>query len=121
VRNESTRRDLKRAIVDLCFRCHGVMGKRLHDLDRPSFLRRDHEVKDNRVLAAEWSSTGPDPSLNGEFLDATFPKGEAAKDPDYRNGKGTDTVSYRIELPPDVDPSRVSIRATLYYQSIPPS
>jgi hypothetical protein len=29
-------------------------------------------------------------------------------------------VTYRIELPPDVDPARVSVRATLYYQSIPP-
>jgi hypothetical protein len=54
------------------------------------------------------------------FLEATWPKGGAEHDPDYGNGKGTDTVTYRIELPPDVDPARVSVRATLYYQSIPP-
>jgi cytochrome c551/c552 len=85
-----------------------------------SFLRRDHEVKDNRLLPAGWTKQGPDPSLNGVFLEATWPKGGAEKDPDYSNGKGTDTVTYRIDLPPDVDPARVSVRATLYYQSIPP-
>ena len=85
-----------------------------------SFLRRDHEVKDNRLLPSGWSPTGPDPSLNGEFLDATFPKGEAASDPDYRDGQGSDTVRYRIQLPPDVDPRNVSVQARLFYQSIPP-
>jgi hypothetical protein len=85
-----------------------------------SFLRRDHEVKDNRLLPLGWTKQGPDPSLNGDFLHATWPKGDAEKDPDYNDGKGTDAVTYRIDLPPDVDPSRVSVRATLYYQSIPP-
>jgi hypothetical protein len=85
-----------------------------------SFLRRDHEVKDNRLLPVGWTKQGPDPSLNGVFLEATWPKGGAEKDPDYGNGKGTDSVTYRIELPADVDPARVSVRATLYSQSIPP-
>jgi hypothetical protein len=85
-----------------------------------SFLRRDREVKDNRLLPAGWSAAGPDPSLNGEFLDATFPKGDAARDPDYRDGRGSDTVTYRIQLPPDVDPKDVSVQARLFYQSIPP-
>jgi hypothetical protein len=85
-----------------------------------SFLRRDHEVKDNRLLPTGWSRTGPDPSLNGDFLEATFPKGDAERDPDYRDGRGTDTVTYRIQLPPDVDPANVSVQARLYSQSIPP-
>jgi cytochrome c553/cytochrome c551/c552 len=85
-----------------------------------SFLRRDEELKDNRLLPAGWTKQGPDPSFNGRYLHATWPKGTAEKDPDYQDGKGTDTVTYRIELPPDVDPARVSVRATLYYQSIPP-
>jgi mono/diheme cytochrome c family protein len=85
-----------------------------------SFLRRDHEVKDNRLLPVGWTKQGPDPSLNGVFLEATWPKGGAEQDPDYGDGRGTDTVTYRIELPADVDPARVSVRATLYYQSIPP-
>ena len=78
-----------------------------------SFIRRDHEVKDNRLLPAGWTATGPDPSLNGVFLDATYPKGDAEHDPDYRDGKGSDRVTYRIELPPDVDPKNVSVRAAL--------
>jgi hypothetical protein len=85
-----------------------------------SFIRRDEEVKDNRLLPLGWTEQGPDPSLNGEFLHATFPKGNAANDPDYKNGKGSDTVTYKVTLPPDVNPKNVSVRATLYYQIIPP-
>ncbi|HEV7766546.1 MAG TPA: cytochrome P460 family protein [Thermoanaerobaculia bacterium] len=85
-----------------------------------SFIRRDEEVKDNRLLPLGWTEEGPDKSLNGEFLIGTYPKGNAAKDPDYRNHKGTDTVTYKITLPPDVNPANVSVRATLYYQIIPP-
>jgi hypothetical protein len=85
-----------------------------------SFIRRDQDVKDNRLLPAGWTEKGPDPSLNGRFLEATVPHGEAKKDPDYRDGKGHDRVTYRIELAPDVDTASVSIRATLYYQNIPP-
>jgi hypothetical protein len=54
-----------------------------------SFLRRDEEVKDNRLLPRGWTHKGPTPSLNGEFLHSTFPKGEAATDPTYQNGSGT--------------------------------
>ena len=72
------------------------------------------------MLPSGWTPTGPDPSLNGEFLDATFPKGDAASDPNYRDGKGTDTITYRIPLPSDVDPRNVSVQARLFYQSIPP-
>ena len=62
------------------------------------------------MLPAGWTKQGSDPSFNGRFLHATWPKGSAEKDPDYQDGKGTDTVTYRIELPPDVDPARVSVR-----------
>ncbi|HVR40917.1 MAG TPA: cytochrome P460 family protein, partial [Thermoanaerobaculia bacterium] len=85
-----------------------------------SFIRRDEEVKDNRLLPLGWTEEGPDPSLNGEFLHATFPKGNAASDPDYRNHKGNDTVTYKFTLPDDVNVANVSVRATLYYQIIPP-
>jgi hypothetical protein len=54
------------------------------------------------------------------FLEATFPRGEAEKDPQYRDGKGSDTVTYRVQLPPDVNPAAVSVQARLFYQSIPP-
>jgi mono/diheme cytochrome c family protein len=85
-----------------------------------SFIRRDHDVKDNRLLPLGWTEKGPDPSLNGRFLKATHPHGEAERDPDYRDGKGHDTVQYRITLPDGVDPSNVSVRASLWYQNIPP-
>ena len=85
-----------------------------------SFIRRDHDVKDNRLLPLGWSPQGPDPSLNGRFLKATFPHGDAERDPDYRNGSGTDRVTYEIELPPDVDTTALTVRASLYYQNIPP-
>lgn len=85
-----------------------------------SFIRRDKDIKDNRLLPIGWTEKGPDPSLNGRFLKATFPHGAAEKDPDYRDGKGHDRVTYKIVLPDDVDPSAVSVRATLYYQNIPP-
>ena len=96
VRDLKTRADLKQTVVDTCMRCHGVTGKRQDDLDHPGghFALED--------------------------LDATFPKGDAARDPDYRDSKGSDTVTYRIQLPPDVDPKDVSVQARLFYQSIPP-
>jgi hypothetical protein len=85
-----------------------------------SFIRRDHEVKDNRLLPLGWTRNGPDPSLNGAFLKATHPHGNAKDDPEYLDGKGHDSVTYEIAVPPGVDPKNVSVRATLYYQSIPP-
>jgi len=88
-----------------------------------SFIRRDDEVKDNRLLPRGWTAKGPSPQLNGEFLHSTFPKGEAAKDPTYLNGSGTSVVRYEIalsQLPKGIDPSKLVVKATLYYQSIPP-
>ncbi len=86
-----------------------------------SFIRRDHEVKDNRLLPHGYTPEGPDPaSLTGRWLEATRPKGAAAKDPDYQNKLGRDTTRYCITLPAGVDPKSVVVRATLWYQSIPP-
>ena len=85
-----------------------------------SFIRRDQDVKDNRLLPLGWTKEGPDPSLNGRYLHATYPHGNAKDDPDYKGGKGLDRVQYRIELPADVDPKNVSVRASVYYQNIPP-
>ena len=52
-----------------------------------------------------------------------FPEGDAAKDPSYTDGSGTSKLRYAVpvaELPKGVDPSRLKVKATLYYQSIPP-
>src|SRR6266496_2854209 len=84
-----------------------------------SFTRRDETVKDNRLLPIGWTEHGPDPSLNGRFLAATHAEGVHG-DPDYVNGQGMDRIIYQITLPAGVDPSRVAVQATLYYQSIPP-
>ena len=86
-----------------------------------SFIRRDHEVKDNRLLPLGWKPDGPQPGVLPKFfLDATHPKGDAEHDPDYKDGKGGDTLTYRIHLPAGVDPSKVTLSATLWSQSIPP-
>ncbi|HEX2835089.1 MAG TPA: hypothetical protein VHW00_18895 [Thermoanaerobaculia bacterium] len=85
-----------------------------------SFIRRDQDVKDNRLLPLGWTAKGPDPSLNGRFLEATYPHGNAKTDADYKDGKGHDRVTYRITLPADIDASAVTVRASLYYQNIPP-
>jgi len=55
-----------------------------------------------------------------EFLVATFPKGRAAEDPSYRDGKGHAIVDYRILVPAGTDPARVRVKATLWYQSWAP-
>jgi hypothetical protein len=89
-----------------------------------SFIRRDRTVKDNRLLPKGWTARGPDPaSLGGEFLHATFPEGDAAKDPSYLDGSGTSVVRYAVPLtalPAGIDPGRLRITATMFYQSIPP-
>ena len=86
-----------------------------------NFTRRDVQLKDNRLLPIGWATKGPDPSLNGRYLHATFPEGNAVNDPDYKDGKaGTDNIAYRITLPAGVDPRKCRVQATLYYQTIPP-
>ncbi len=85
-----------------------------------SFIRGSETVKDNRLLPRGWKAKGPGPELNGEFLRATYPDAQTMKDPQYADGSGSDQVTYRIALPAGVDPQRVVVKATLYYQAIPP-
>ncbi len=86
-----------------------------------SFIHRDLEVKDNRLLPIGWKKEGPAPSAIPEaFLEATYPGPLAIKDPDYLNGTGSDVISYRVKLPERVDPSNLSVRATVYSQSWAP-
>ena len=88
-----------------------------------SFLRRTEIPKDNRLLPRGWTKDGPAPqSFKGEFLHSTFAEGDAANDPAYRNGSGTSVVRYEIPLSrlSKADTSKLTVKATLYYQSIPP-
>jgi hypothetical protein len=85
-----------------------------------SFVRGCETVKDNRLLPRGWKKDGPGPALTGRFLEATRPDPETAKDPRYADGSGSDEVTYRIELPAGVDPAKLKVRATLYYQALPP-
>jgi len=76
-----------------------------------SFLALDSIVKENRLQPRGWRRGGP-------FWHETQPHGESARDVDYWNSKGADRLVYRIPL------TRVrgatQVRATLYYQAIPP-
>jgi hypothetical protein len=85
-----------------------------------SFIHGSEVVKDNRLLPRGWKPEGPDPALNGAFLRATYPCPTTRKDPRYGDGSGSDEVTYRIPAPEGVDPSRLAVRATLYYQAMPP-
>jgi len=84
-----------------------------------SFIALDHKVKDNRLQPRGWKSTGP-------FADETGPVGTCvssreggACDPHYSDGSGTNVIRYEIPLNRKTAKA-ASVRATLYYQSIPP-
>lgn len=83
-----------------------------------SFLARVEELKDNRLLPVGWTRTGPT-GFKSEFADATAAHGDAASDPDFIDGTGSDTLVYQAQLPTGVA-LPLKVRATLYYQSIPP-
>ena len=83
-----------------------------------SFIRRDKPVKDNRLLPLGWTEKGPDPSLSGEFLEATHPIA-IGDDGHYKDGSGSSVVTYEVPLN-GIDPDSLSVTATIYYQSIPP-
>ena len=86
-----------------------------------SFTRRDHEIKDNRLLPAGWSPNGPpDLKIPEPFLEATHPIGDAEHDPVYLMGAGKSTVRYEIPLPPRANSSSVSAKVGLYLQTMPP-
>ena len=85
-----------------------------------SFVRGCETAKDNRLLPRGWKAEGPGPALSGRFLKATHPDARTAKDPRYGDGSGSDEVAYRIALPQGAEGSPLKVRATLYYQSMPP-
>lgn len=90
------------------------------DLLTTSFVRGCETVKDNRLLPKGWSTDGPGGGLSGVFLAATHPGPLASDDADFVDGTGRDQTLYRVRLPEHADPNRMTIRATLYYQALPP-
>lgn len=76
-----------------------------------SFLSLDHRVKDNRIQPKGWKPNGP-------YAGETRPEGTGA-DPNYTNGSGRSVVRYEIPLNAATDRAS-QVRATLYYQTIPP-
>ncbi len=88
-----------------------------------SFVRRDHHLKDNRLLPQGWRENGPPGiALPKNWLDATHPEGDyVTSDPHYADGSGRAVVRYRIPVPPGVDPARLRVVATLWSQSWEPS
>jgi hypothetical protein len=77
-----------------------------------SFLSLANDVKDNRLTPRGWSGQGP-------YASWTTPIAvDAALSPGYFNGNGSDALVYRV--PAGVAARVARVRATLYYQSIPP-
>ncbi len=77
-----------------------------------SFLSLNNKIKDNRILPAGWSSSGPN-------ADVTSPEGTEG-DTNYGNGCGCSVVRYRPALTAQQLASATQVQATLYYQTIPP-
>src|SRR5579875_2724932 len=82
-----------------------------------SFIRRDDDLKENRILPIGWRADAPIPE---RYLIATYPVGGARQDPVYKNGLGQSIVRYQLQLPSNVDAAKAKVSATIYYQTIPP-
>jgi hypothetical protein len=107
-----------------------------------SFIHRNRHPKDNRLLPAGYLEPGSAAfeqkfgasGIIKAFMEATRPEGlqgdvetcpeadissaHCQQDADFQPGQ--DTVHYRIKLPAGSDPRQLTIKATMYYQAIPP-
>ncbi|HEY3039652.1 MAG TPA: cytochrome P460 family protein [Pyrinomonadaceae bacterium] len=88
-----------------------------------SFVRRDYQLKDNRLLPYGWTSTGPlrpdkTPYIPEDYLHETYPI-KVGGDPAYADGSGTNVIRYEVSLA-GLNAKNLTVKATLYYQSIPP-
>ncbi|MEZ4925524.1 MAG: hypothetical protein R3A50_04560 [Saprospiraceae bacterium] len=90
-----------------------------------SFIHRVHHVKDNRLLPMGWRAAEffkNQGQVMFQFMKATDPDVEG--DPDYEDQgpdfSGTDHLQYLVSLPAGMDLSGLSVKATMFYQSIPP-
>jgi hypothetical protein len=76
-----------------------------------SFLSLYDNIKKNRLLPRGWKPDGPHAA-------ETRPHGSAAKDPDYLNGCGCDTIVYKVPL--SKVPNAAKVQARIFYQTVPP-
>ena len=88
-----------------------------------SFIRRDYQLKDNRMLPYGWTKTGPlkpdkSPYIPEAYLHETHPI-KVGNDSAYTDGSGTSVVRYEVPLA-GLKAKNLTVKATLYYQSIPP-
>lgn len=83
-----------------------------------SFVRGCETLKDNRLLPQGWTTEGPGGGLGGAYLKATHPNPATATDSDFAAGR--DVTLYRIALPPEMRNRELTVKATLYYQALPP-
>jgi len=93
-----------------------------------SFVHRITHPKDNRLLpfgfldpkkdAAAFERRFGRSNKIRAFMAATAPHGRAAYDNDF--GAGRDTVRYEMTLPQQLEIRALRVKATMYYQSIPP-
>lgn len=88
-----------------------------------SFIALNNKVKDNRLQPQGWSADGPEAAETGPVgtcVSIDSPAGpKKLCDPNYANGSGSSIVRYRVPLS-DRTRRATSVRATLYYQTIPP-
>lgn len=92
-----------------------------------SFIHRNVNMKDNRLLPKGYRHSSAYKEANQgeviyEFMKATDPH-RVDGDPDYKGGKdfkGEDNIKYRIKLPDGFTTDDVTVKATMYYQAIPP-
>ncbi|MCO7225393.1 hypothetical protein [Pleionea sp. CnH1-48] len=94
-----------------------------------SFIHRVDAIKDNRLLPKGWRQASyfkPQGQVIYQFMEATDPEGLALQDKDYQNKndsldfKGQDSLLYKVSLPQNVNSKKLSVKATVYSQSIPP-
>lgn len=84
-----------------------------------SFLALNEKAKDNRLKPAGFDPNGTDAA---ELAPVGICNGQVEGlqcDGDYSNGSGTNTVAYQIPQQ-DVPGTVATVKATLYYQTIPP-
>ena len=83
-----------------------------------SFVRGCETIKDNRLLPEGWTAEGPGGGLEGVYLKATHPGEETKSDRDFTGG--SDVTRYRIVVPSGIEAERLKVKATLFYQALPP-